>query len=389
MKQRFLSGIPIRARALPGVVLVQVIVLVAVTGASPPGDWSLTGSMSSAHGNGDTATLLHNGKVLVVGGLGVNNASVATAELYDPHTGFWSSIGNMGSPRSGHTATLLHNGMVLVTGGLDQMECFPSCIPPVFVSAELYDPKTGSWSPTGSMSTARAQHTAVLLHDGKVLVAGGFSNSEVLSSAEIYDPKSGLWAQTGSMSHARFSHICDQLHGEEALVCGGYDNSGNALGSAELYDPHNGIWSATGSMNVARGFHSAVRLHNGLVLAAGGINVPFPLPPGFPGLSSAELYDPKTGTWSKTGNMLSARFDHTLTLLHNGDVLAAGGENMDVSVLQSAELFEAKSGVWTNTANMTTPRTTHTATLLHNGEVLVAGGFVIGTGLNSAELYSP
>jgi|SRR5215510_12799538 len=387
--KKLLSGVRMRFRALLGVVLVQVMLLVAVLGASPLGDWSLTGSMSSAHGNGGTATLLHNGKVLVVGGLGANNASVATVELYDPHTGFWSSVGSMSVPRAGHTATLLHNGMVLVTGGLDQMECFPSCIPPVFASAELYDPKTGSWSPTGSMSTARAQHSAVLLNDGKVLIAGGFSNSEVLSSAEIYDPKSGIWVATGSMSHARFSHIFSQLHGGEILVCGGYDNSGNPLGSAELYDQHDGSWSATGSMNIARGFHRAVRLHNGLVLVAGGINVPFPLPPGFPGLSSAELYDPKTGSWTSPGNMLSARFDHTLTILHNGDVLAAGGENMDVSVLQSAELYDAKSGNWTNTANMTTPRTTHTATLLHNGDVLVAGGFVIGTGLNSAELYSP
>jgi Kelch motif protein/galactose oxidase-like protein len=389
MKQQFLSGVQMRLRALAGVVLVEVMLLVAVPGASPVGNWNSTGSMSSTHGNGSTATLLHNGTVLVVGGLGVNNASTATAELYDPHTGFWSSVGSMSTPRTGHTATLLHNGMVLVTGGLDQMECFPSCVPQVFASAELYDPKTASWSPTGSMSTARAQHTAVLLHDGKVLIAGGFSNSEVVSSAEIYDPKSGLWVPTGSMSNARFSHISSQLHGGDILVCGGYDNSGSALGSAELYDPHNGIWSATGSLNVVRGFHHVARLHNGLVLVAGGINVPFPLPSGFPGLSSAELYDPKTGTWSNTGNMLSARFDHSLTLLHNGDVLAAGGENMDVSVLQSAELYDAKSGAWTNAANMTTPRTTHTATLLHNGDVLVAGGFFIGTGLNSAELYSP
>src|SRR5215510_11636234 len=115
--RQLLSVVQMRLRVLLGVVLVQVLLPVAVLCASPLGDWSLTGSMSSTHGNGSTATLLHNGKVLVVGGLGVNNASLATAELYDPHTGFWSSVGSMSNPRTGHTATLLHNGMVLVTGG--------------------------------------------------------------------------------------------------------------------------------------------------------------------------------------------------------------------------------------------------------------------------------
>jgi N-acetylneuraminic acid mutarotase len=142
-------------------------------------------------------------------------------------------------------------------------------------------------------------------------------------------------------------------------------------------------------MNTPRGVHEAVLLHDGKVLVAGGVNVPFPPPHGFPGLASAELYDRKTGTWSTTGNMTSARFVHTLTLLHDGQVLAAGGEDMDVSVLQSAELYEPKTESWSATPNMTTPRAGHTATLLHNGDVLVAGGFFIGTALETAELYEP
>lgn len=363
--------------------------MLALADAPSSGSWSLTGSMSSFHGNGGTGTLLHQGKVLVAGGLGANNASTVIAELYDPKTGSWSSVGNLSTPRTGHTSTLLHNGLVLVTGGFDQMACFPSCTPPVFATAELYDPKTATWSATGSMTSPRAQHTATLLHDGKVLVAGGFSNSEVLSSAEIYDPKTGIWTPTGSMISARFSHTANQLHTRESLVSGGYDEAGAALATAELYDQKTGTWTAIGSMNVPRGVHEAVLLHDGRVLVAGGINLPFPLPSGFPGLASAELYDPKTADWSSAGNMNSARFAHTLTLLHNGDVLAAGGEDLDASVLQSAELFDPKSGFWSATANMTTPRATHTAALLHNGDVLVAGGFFIGTGLVTAELYEP
>jgi hypothetical protein len=191
------------------------------------------------------------------------------------------------------------------------------------------------------------------------------------------------------MMNARFSHRANQLHTGEPLISGGYDEFGSALATAELYDQKTGTWSATGNMNVPRGVHESVLLHDGKVLVAGGINAPFPLPIGFPGLASAELYDPKTGDWSATGNMTSARFSHTLTLLHNGHVLAAGGEDMDASVLGSAELFDPQAGFWSPTANMTTPRATHTATLLHNGDVLVAGGFFVGTGLKTAELYEP
>jgi hypothetical protein len=382
------SPIQIRLTATVAVAILQTM-LVFAAGAPSSGSWSLTGSMSSFHANGATSTLLHDGTVLVVGGLGANNVSVAIAELYDPKTGSWTSVGNMSTPRTGHTATLLNNGMVLVTGGFDQMACFPSCTPPVFETAELYDPKTGSWSATGSMTVARSQHTATLLPGGEVIVAGGFSNSDVLSSSEIYDPRSGIWIPTGSMINARFLHTSNQLHGRGPLVSGGYDNGGSALAATELYDQKSGTWSASGSMNIPRGAHEAVLLHNGKVLVAGGVNVPFPLPSGAPGLASAELYDPKTGAWSTTGNMTSARFEHTFTLLHNGEVLAAGGEDMDVSVLQSAELYDPQSGFWSATANMTTPRASHTATLLHNGDVLVAGGFFIGTGLATAELYAP
>jgi N-acetylneuraminic acid mutarotase len=382
--RRPLSRIQIRLTVTLVVGFLQAMLLVSAAGAPSSGSWSSTGSLSNPHGG--TATLLHDGTVLVAGG---GAPSVATAELYDPKTGSWSTVGSMSTPRTGHTATLLHNGMVLVTGGFDQMACFPNCTPPVFATTELYDPNTATWSATGSMTSARAQHTATLLHDGKVLVAGGFSETEVLASAEIYDPKSGSWIPTGTMSNARFVHTANQLHGGEPLVSGGYDNGGSALATAELYDQKTGTWSATGSMNTPRGFHRAVLLPDGKVLAAGGVNVPFPLPNGFPGLASAELYDPKTGTWSTTGEMINARFGHTLTLLHDGQVLAAGGEDMDVSVLQSAELYEPKTESWSTTPNMTTPRAGHTATLLHNGVVLVAGGFFIGTGLETAELYEP
>jgi len=179
------------------------------------------------------------------------------------------------------------------------------------------------------------------------------------------------------------------LHGPTVLVAGGYDSNGIALAGAELFDPVSNTWSLTGSMAGARGGHTATRLQNGSVLVAGGIDVPFPLPFGFPGLASAEVYDAQTGVWTPTGSMSSPRFFHSATALRGGDVLAAGGEDMDVSVLDSAERYDPKTGLWSATGDLTTLRATHTATLLRDGRVLVTGGFFIGTALASAELYLP
>ncbi len=113
------------------------------------------------------------------------------------------------------------------------------------------------------------------------------------------------------------------------------------------------------------------------------------MPPGFPGLATAELYDAHTGTWTPAASMTSPRFNHTSTALHGGLVLVAGGEDEDVSVLDSAELYDPQTDLWVSIDNLTTPRATHTATLLHDGRVPAAGRFFIGTALSSAELYLP
>ena len=128
---------------------------------------------------GHTATLLPNGQVLVAGGGDDNGDIFASAELYNPATGVWSPTGSIGSPRSSHTATLLANGQVLVVGeGTTPL-----------AGAELYDPATGTWSPTGSLGFARSGYSATLLANGQVLIAGGFGTyGELLASSELYDP---------------------------------------------------------------------------------------------------------------------------------------------------------------------------------------------------------
>ncbi len=195
------------------------------------------------------------------------------------------------------------------------------------------------------------------------------------------------FSNTTSLNTARDSHTATSLPNGKVLVAGGIGSSNIALTSAELYDPASGTWTATGSLNTARCNHTATLLPNGKVLVAGGSN-------GSGALASAELYDPATGMWSPTGSLAAPRFEQTATLLPNGKVLVAGGSN-GINYVASAELYDPASGTWTTTGSLAPTslgiaRAGHTATLLPNGKVLVTGGLGNGTfALASAELYDP
>jgi N-acetylneuraminic acid mutarotase len=270
---------------------------------------------------------------------------------------------------------MLTNGMVLVTGGFAAGSYVSS--------AELYDPATGTWTSTGSMNSARYLHTATLLANGKVLVVGG-NNGGYLSSAELYDPATGTWTSTGSMNSARYYHTATLLPNNKVLVVGG--SSSAYLSSAEFYDPATGIWTSTGSMGNPRVEHTATLLPNGTVLVAGGRN-------NGAGLihSSAELYDSVAGTWTSTSSLNSERTGHTATMLANGKVIVAAGAYFSGSswhYLSSAELYDPATGTWTSTGSMSSPRLEHTATLLANGILLVTGGTDGSTFLSSAVLYN-
>jgi hypothetical protein len=288
--------------------------------------------------------------------------------------GSFASTGSMAKARSAHTATLLPNGKVLVAGGVND---------PNPTVAELYDPALGTWSATGSFADQRWYHTATLLPNGKVLLTGGL-NSIYLSSAELYDAALGTWSATGALAHPRFYYTATLLPNGKVLVVGGYNDTTGELSSAELYDPALGTWSATGSLASARYVHTATLLPNGKVLVAGGVN------PATGYLASAEIYDPALGTWSATGSLANARYDQTATLLADGKVLVAGGYNDVDAELASAELYDPALRTWSATGALTNPRYIHTATLLANGKVLVAGGInsTIGS-LPSAEIYDP
>jgi len=258
----------------------------------------------------------------------------------------------------------------------------------VLSSAELYDPAANTWSLTGSMTDTRHGFTATPLSSGKVLVAGGGDSSVVVRSAELYDPTTGTWTATGSMAGPRWLHAATVLASGKVLVAGGQTGTTcggglEALSSAELYDPATGTWTSTGSLAAARHDFTVTLLPSGKVLAAsgafdcGGITV-----------GSAELYDPGTGTWASAGSLATAHEDHTATLLHSGIVLVAGGLNGAGTALASVELYDPAAGTWSSGPSMTTMRSNHSATLLASGVVLVAGG-TNGVEQASAERYTP
>jgi hypothetical protein len=200
------------------------------------------------------------------------------------------------------------------------------------------------------------------------------------------DPASGTWTLTGSLNTARYLHTATLLPNGMVLVAGGLDSNLNALPSAELYDPASGTWTATGNLNTACALHTATLLSNGMVLVAGGHDGPTFAPSDI--LSSTELYDPTSGTWTFTGNLNTARQSHTATLLPNGMALVAGGFECCSPTSASAELYYPTIGTWTFTGNLNTARAFHTATLLPNGMVLVAGGET-GGGLNASSPVNP
>ena len=347
--------------------------------------WTTTGSMRTARAS-HTSTLLPSGLVLAAGGAGDNNNALASSELYNSASGSWTATGNMNVARVSARAVLLPNGKVLTMGGCLSNDCQGSTT----TSAEIYNPSSGKWSQTGSMMKARAEFIAVLLSNGKVLVAGGCTSYDVngclavTTAAELYSPSTGTWSPTGALRAARMSMTGTMLPNGKALIAGGQTAASDAMGSSELYNPATGGFTLSGKLITPRSGHTATLLKNGLVLMAGGENV------NGVSIANAELYNPSTGTYTSTGNMPSNRQEHVAVLLPTGLVLVSGGANVNgttTTVLANCATYNPSTKTWTGVSSLKNARVDHTATLLNNGHVLVAGGDDANNELSSAELY--
>jgi len=375
---------------------------IQVSSTGPVGTFTSTGSMEFARA-GHTGTLLQDGTVLIAGGEN-STGPLATAEIYNPATGTFTSTGSMQTARVGHTATLLTNGSVLVTGGNDATGAL--------ATAEVFNPSSGSFTPTtGNMETARVGHTATLLNDGtsRVLIAGGGTLPDVLfgpvadpgtATAELFDPNSGQFTPaTNNMSASRIYHTATLLANGEVLLAGG-TNTGSALG--DLFSPTGAMFTPTATGGTSA-LHLAAVPTDGYVLLTGGELLGSPCGEGgsWVAIANALFLDENDASFKETvGKMSTPRVAHTATNRTGGPVLIAGGatsqtpcnRGFGTSTFQSvasAELYHAAAETFTPTGNMETARAAHTATLLANGtEILLVGGVDSnGNFLVSAELF--
>jgi TATA-box binding protein (TBP) (component of TFIID and TFIIIB) len=276
---------------------------------------------------GHTATLLHNGTVLIGGGY--NGTYLSTAEIYDPRSGKFTLTTPMNSARSGHEAVILKDGKVLLAGGVGTGWTFLS-------SAELYDPETGTFTPTGSMMTARESHTATLLNNGKVLITGGHKNRKaaitIYSSTEVYDPSTGRFSPAANMSIRRHKHDASLLPDGRVLIVGGSDerDRNGTYASAEIFDPRTEQFSPVVDMNVRRYKlrGTTLLLPTGKVIVVGGSSI-------------AELYDASANVFRKVdGSMGSDRLFSAAALLRDGRVLITGGYDESMATSSQAWLYQ-------------------------------------------------
>jgi hypothetical protein len=281
-----------------------------------------------------------------------------------PPTGSLTAGPPMLEPRSGHSATLLPDGKVLIAGGMRRNQDF-------YKSSELYDPATGKFEPAGEMTLARVGQAAVLLPSGKVLIAGGWVGHGCTDSAELYDPATRRFTPIAKMTTRRGDPSATLLADGDVLIAGGGDHdSPGGISSAEIFHSAALSFQAIAPMHYARISHTATLMKDGRVLIAGGR--------GDSLAAVAELYDPKTKRFSETGRLLTARYKHTAGLLPNGRVLIAGGsdERDWNGKLSSAEIYDPATGKFAAAAAMNDARfkLPETSVLLNSGELIIAGG---------------
>lgn len=374
-------------RVIPSVAaVVEKSVTVDVT--TSPGNFTTGGPMAAGRSDHVMVQLPSSPLILVAGGTSNGTTALKTTELYDLVSNTWSATGEMKTARRGHTATVLNNGKILVVGGNDGTNSLST--------AETYDPSTGVWTNTiGPLAFTHRYHTATLLSDGKVLIAGGTVGPLGTADAkytEVYTPSTGLFTAGPLLPEERQGHTATLLSNGDILFAGNSIGNG-ALARTLTYDGTTFTWAhlastplTTGSLAQARYNHSAVLLSSGKVLVTGG----FSLDP-----RTAEIYTPSTRTWATAYSMTASRAYHTSTALRNGDVVVIGGYNGTTS-LTSMDYYEAASNTWSSSPQrtLTVGRAMNTSLMLSNGKVLTLGSYCTVpsgacTTFTSSEIWAP
>jgi N-acetylneuraminic acid mutarotase len=356
--------------------------VVAVTGlvaqpvlASGGGAWTDTGPLKIAR-SGYVINRLPDGRVLIAGGIGGG----ASAEIYDPSSRSWTRTADMTAARSRSASVALADGRILVAGGRNQGLSL--------ASAEIFDPASRTWSLTGSMSTPRDWLALTRLADGRVLAAGGLDldgtrANPVLQSSEIYDPATGLWTTAGEMSTKRWGFTITTLSDGRVLAAGGANAGSECEFSPtyDLFDPATGVWTNAGDMRVHRGFYRSITAPDGRVLFLGG-EIAAPGNQCATTTASVEAFDPVTNSFSSLGSLVLGRSNQAVALVPDGRVLVAGGSHEmsgRFAPTSTAEIYDPASGTAVSASLMATARSQILGVTLTDGSVLVPGGAIPGS----------
>ena len=307
---------------------------------------SRASAQPAPHGRENYASIkLNDGRILFAGGADDDGHAIKRAELFDPSSDKFRPVGAMIVPRCGPTATLLSDGSVLIAGGAT---CSEEPMP--IRTLEIFDPANATFREVADLSFPRFDLKTLLLSNGKVLIAQGYSQThELIGPAEVFDPKDAIVQPAGSMIVPRCFGSETQLPGGQVLIAGGIrcdEPEREAIKAAEIYDP-SGQFGRVGAMSVARVCHSATVMKNGKVLIAGGASA---LSNGV-ALESAEIFDPSKSSFSQTGSMTKARACPTATLRNDGTVLIAGGQSQNGIAppvdLTDSEIYDPTTGKFT------------------------------------------
>jgi N-acetylneuraminic acid mutarotase len=345
--------------------------------ADDPTRFVSTGKLSQAR-FGHTATLLPDGRVVVVGGE-TTAAPALAIQAFDPATGEWTTLADLPSKRENHTTTLLADGRLLVVGGGKSSEIGAPAGAEVLDTTLLVDPLAGSVTGGPGLHAARSHHTATRLADGRVVVIGGATNThgyqsdfgDALGTVEIFDPKTNAWTDAASVKERRFLHTASVLGSGHLVVLGGSDETERELPVVESFDPTTGAWTTSPSLAESRVFHATAQLDDGSIFVTTGklANKRF--------LGTSEILDPSGGAWSAAPDLKTSRTAAALAKLASGRLLLAGGLHGSLAgfeALDEAHIYDPTTRTWSAISAMKSKRRYHSSTTLQDGRVLLCGG---------------